>query len=143
MRQVISPILYAMLIIPVTIGTVVIVDLYEQMSMTGSEFVGLVGLLVVGGIFFGLVTKLLLKFEGTTQPKMLNHFRQSSLLYVAFLILSVIVGNMILYIVRKRVNPDIGMAWFFILWMVCLYGIVVNAVILYRIHRRNNQNASV
>jgi hypothetical protein len=108
----------------------------QLMGLHGLFFVGdidgVAALCLWGGVIFSLGSILLLRVEKIKKPKIIDHFRQTSIFYLLFTI-----GFLVIYPTIYKIltlpyySPGQGAAIFFILVAVAFMGILTNAVTLF------------
>lgn len=135
LKKIISPILYATFLVPVILGTIFIVASLE--STVGLSRIILVGLpeaflslVIIGSPLFWLANKLMTGFEKLLKPNSLDHFRQSSLYYLASL-------YALTSLVRHGYYGGLGEAYMLMALAISVWAIIVNAVFLYKRRKAN------
>lgn len=134
MKKSISPIIYALsipVVFLVSVFTIRIIDInfgLHTIFWTG-DIDMIVSMLFFGLLVFPYVTKFIVKFEGTVSPIFSDHFRQSFLLYIFLIFVTI----------QNIINSDnIGVggiqdALGVLVSIILLFGIIVNFAVLRRI----------
>lgn len=84
--------------------------------------------LLLGIVLLWIVNSTIIKYEGLTQPSALDHIRISGAYYVFFIFIITLSGGLIF----KEVGD-----FSTVLPMTLLAPIIVNAIFLYRLHKKN------
>jgi hypothetical protein len=151
-RLFVFPFFYFVSVVPVGIAVVLVLTMTEtNIGWRGytpgigaddfttvyfnGDVVGIVSLLLIGGPAFGLVSLGLVWLDGVRSPSLVDHLRQCAYLYAFVGILGVLfaaeyVGNVI------AGDPMYEMPKAAVLWVIAGFAISVNALTLFRTHRR-------
>ena len=138
MKKILSPIIYTLSVIPVFFLILFSISVLEK--TLGFHTIWRIGdidafiiLVFFGLVIFGLISYFLLRFEAVKHPKIMDHMRYSSLLYISFIIFFTE------YIwISAYVSSGLGVAIYTTVMGVLFTGIIVNAITLFVVARKNN-----
>jgi len=128
-KKYLLPLIYPLFLLPVFFGTIFAIqtseDLYGFIFPGTGEMEAELSILVLGLVFFIGASALMSKLERLERPKIADHFRQSSLFYLLF-----IIG--LIHAAKGYPTERGGLGYGLLLIVVatCLWAIVVNALYL-------------
>ncbi len=140
-----TPIFYALGCVPVFLGVVLSVALFENSlwlgELTGLYYVGdlvaVVAMFLIGGLVFGLLGVGALRLERLRRPAFLDHLRHCALLYVGLLF-----SGFVLFISYESQAGGLGYAYGIAVFASGVYAALVDALILSLSQRRPNHAES-
>lgn len=142
MKKIISPIVYVLFVIPVFILTINAWSLYEsifglrQFFGRQGDLEGVILFLVVAVSTFYLGNFVIQKIDRTEQPTLQDHLRQSALFYVLFIWRAIQqVSWLRQYPISECQSDCHGYAIGALFVLIPLFGIITNAVYLFRQHK--------
>lgn len=138
-RWVVLPILYATSILPVLLlSWFVVVPLTETvLGCPACDIGGLLGILILGGPTFGLLSLSLTRFEQLRNPGVLDHMRHSLLLYLS---LSTLVAAQLI-VNEELVTPGLAYAFGLVLFLITSYAVLVDLLIVFTVRQRMGRNS--
>lgn len=132
-RWVLSPVLYAVSVLPVFAAVLSIVLLVHwALGYTFAWVIaGAIGLLVIGALGFGLLSLGFVRLERLNTPGALDHLRHCFLLYASIVPLG-------LFLTIGSFKPCCSLQWTFgaVLFLVAAYAVLLNALTIYRARHR-------
>jgi len=128
-RKMLSPLFYAVLLIPVFVATIWILSAFENsfgflFQMNGMIELSII-LLTIGTFVFLLGNRGISQFEQLRHPSRMDHFRQSSIHYLIAL-------YCIISLFSIGGTGSLGGAYLFMIAVTSVWAIVINAFYLYR-----------
>ncbi|MBH41545.1 MAG: hypothetical protein CL685_02425 [Candidatus Magasanikbacteria bacterium] len=134
-NKIISPILYAVFLVPLFFGSVLIVTTVEYTIGFLYDMSGIVEMLIIiltlGTGLFWFANTLIVEREKLTKPRSLDHFRQSALYYV-------LICNAILYVSHHGIQGGLLEGYILVLAVISVWAIAINAFFLQRIYPPNS-----
>ncbi len=138
LKKIASPFLYAIFFVPVLVGAILIITVVER--TVGLSRITLVGapelalsIIVVGSLLFWPANLLIIRLEKPLKLSIFDHFRQSSLYYLASL-------YAFMFLVRYGYHGGLGEGSILITLAISGWAIVLNAIFL-KCHKRFSLDA--
>ncbi len=134
-RWILSPTLNAASVPPLFLAGVLLVAILVERTLGYVRvFAGLLALLVIDVLVFGLLSVGLARLERLRLPGILDHLRHCAMLYAGMVLL----GSYLVYEELKP-WPCCSLAWSMgaLLFLVAAYAVVLNASVVYVTQRRS------
>jgi hypothetical protein len=135
-RKTISPIIYTSLSLPITPLFILIISITEQrygfLFNQGGMIETLLFVLFIGSPILWYGSKLINMIEKQHTPSKADHFRQTCLHYLAIIYVGIL-------LLTRGYQGGLAEALMFVLGLIALWGIIMNALYLLRMHRTQTE----